>query len=292
MKKQKVALVLGSGGARGTAHIGVIRVLEEMGYEITSVAGTSMGALVGGIYASGKLDEYESWLLNLNRLEILNLIDFSFSNKGLIKANRVLKEIQSFIPDQNIEDLRIPYTSITTDLKNKKEVVLSKGSLFEAIRASISIPMVITPHNAKDTLFVDGGVMNPVPTNRITRTEGDILIAVDVNAKTALPEKFIEKEDVGFFESHNLNRLAEFNKKIYAMLPHSNKDEAMPGYFDIINDTTSLMVAQIAALTLQITPPDILINISRNSCGTYDFDKSKRQIAIGRDATLKTMNSQ
>jgi NTE family protein len=288
---KKVALVLGSGGARGTAHIGVIRELESRGYEITSVAGTSMGAMVGGIYAAGKLDEYEEWLTNLTQREILGLVDFTLSSNGIIKANRVLKEIQKFIPDSNIEDLEIPFTSITTDIKNKKEVVLREGSLFESIRASISIPMVITPLSAKDTLFVDGGVLNPVPTNRIERFEGDTLIAVDVNARIPQEEmpgdKVVEKD---FFESHNLNLLASFNKRVHDLIPHNPKKEPTPRYFDLVGDTSSLMLAQITSLTLQLCPPDQLIRISRDSCGTYDFHKSARQIEIGRKQAIKILD--
>lgn len=180
--KQKVALVLGSGGARGTAHIGVIRELQKQGYEICSISGTSMGALIGGIYASGKLDEYESWLCSLSKIDMFNLVDFTLSTNGIIKADKVLKEIQKFIPDQKIEELSIKYAAVVTDFKQKKEVVITEGSLFEAIRTSISIPFVITPVLKSDTIFVDGGVLNPVPTNRVVRHKDDILIAVNVNS--------------------------------------------------------------------------------------------------------------
>ena len=149
--KQKVALVLGSGGARGTAHIGVIHELIEQGFEISSIAGTSMGALVGGVYAAGKLDEYENWLCSLSKVDIFKLVDFTLSTKGIIKADRVLSEIQKFIPDQKIEDLSIKYAAIASDIKNGKEVVITEGSLFEAIRSSISIPMVITLILKNDT---------------------------------------------------------------------------------------------------------------------------------------------
>lgn len=158
--KQKIALVLSSGGARGTAHIGVIREMISQGYEISSISGSSMGALVGGVYASGKLDEYEKWLCNLDRMDVFNLVDFTLSSSGIIKADKSLNAIKKFIPDQNIEDLPIPFAAIATDIRNKKEKVFTSGSLWEAIRASISIPLVITPTKIEDVHFVDGDLGN------------------------------------------------------------------------------------------------------------------------------------
>jgi NTE family protein len=139
--KKRVALALGSGGARGIAHIGVIREFEENGFEITSVAGASMGALIGGVYAAGKLDDYENWLTSLGKMDIFNLVDFTISSKGIIKVDKVLNEIQKFMPDRMIEDLPVAYTAVATDLAKNSEVVLNSGSLYEAIKASVSIPM-------------------------------------------------------------------------------------------------------------------------------------------------------
>ena len=148
--KQKVALVLSSGGARGTAHIGVIRELLSRGYEITSIAGSSMGAVVGGVYSSGKLDEYEEWICDLGKMDMFNLVDFTLSTNGIIKADRVLNEIKKFIPDQNIENLPVQLACVATDILHKKEIVFTRRSLFEAIRASIAIPLVIRPAKKND----------------------------------------------------------------------------------------------------------------------------------------------
>jgi len=289
--KQKVALVLGSGGARGTAHIGVIRELEKRGYEITSISGTSMGALVGGVYAAGKLDEYESWLRSLSKMDIFNLVDFSLSKSGIIKAERVLREIKNFIPDQKIEELPISYAAVVTDFKQKKEVVLTKGSLFEAIRASISIPLVITPVLKSDTIFVDGGVLNPVPTNRVARQKDDILIAVDVNSRIAYQKPVIENPDLGYLEKLTNGKLKDFQKKLSSLFPaHTNKKESTGvGYFNLINETSSLMLSQISKLTLEISPPDIFIEISRDSCGAFDFYKADKLIEIGKRTTTESL---
>ena len=143
--KQKVALVLSGGGARGIAHIGVIEALEEQEFEISSVAGTSMGALIGGIYALGKLEVYKDWLCTLDKMKVFALIDFTLSGQGFIKGDKVFHKMRELIADANIEDLKIPYTAVAADILNKKEVVFTKGSVLDAIRASIAIPTVFTP---------------------------------------------------------------------------------------------------------------------------------------------------
>ncbi len=285
---KNVALVLGSGGARGIAHIGVIRELENQGYNITSISGSSMGALIGGIYASGKLNEYETWLCSLSKMGVFNLVDFTLSSKGIIKADKVLNEIRKFIPDQQIEDLPIKYAAVATDISHKKEVVLTKGSLYDAIRASISIPMVITPLQINDALFVDGGVLNPVPVNRVFRNANDMLIAVDVNSLIPFKKQKTTNSDWGYFEKLTSGKLSVFQKKLTKHIPIQKKESN--GYFNLISETTSLMLAQISKLTLELNPPDVLIEISRESCGTFDFYKATGIIEIGEKATKKSLD--
>ena len=285
--KQKVALVLGSGGARGTAHIGVIRELINQGYEISSISGTSMGALVGGVYAAGKLDKYESWLCSLSKMDVFNLVDFTLSAKGIIKADKVLKEIQKFIPDRKIEELPIKYAAVATDLKKRKEVVITKGSLFEAIRASISIPLVITPLQKNDTLFADGGVLNPIPVNRVYRQESDILIAVNVNAQIPYQKATVDNPDWGFLDELTSGKLNGFQKKLSTLVSASKKENT--GYFNLIRDTSSLMLSQISKLTLEMNPPDLLIEVSRNACGTFDFYKASELIELGKETTKENL---
>ena len=287
--KQKVALALSSGGARGTAHIGVIREIIKEGYEITSISGTSMGALVGGVYACGKLDDYESWLCSLSKMDIFNLVDFTLSFKGIIKADKFLKEMQSFIPDQRIEDLPIKYTAVATDLILGKEVVINSGSLYSAIRASISIPMVITPVQKNDTLFVDGGVLNPLPVNRVFRHKGDILIASNVNAQIPVEKPTVEDPELGYLDKLTSGKLRVFQNKLTRLVSINKKEST--GYFDLISKTTGLMLSQISMLTLEMNPPDILIDISRNSCGVFDFYKANELIELGKMATTRSLRS-
>ena len=182
MDKQKVALVLSMGGARGIAHIGVIEELLRHNFEITSIAGSSMGAMVGAMYASGKLEECKEWLYSWDKRKMWELADLTLSRDGLVKGDRFIKELKQIIPVMNIEDLPIPYVAMATDIVCDQEVRFDSGNLYDAIRATISIPMLFRPLRKDGMVLIDGGILNPLPLNQVHRTEGDILIAVDVNA--------------------------------------------------------------------------------------------------------------
>lgn len=196
--KKKIALVLSGGGARGFAHIGAIEELESNGYEITSIAGCSMGALIGGMYAAGKLPEVKEWVLALDRRKVLSLVDFSLSLTHLVKGDRVMDALKEIVPDVNIEDLPIPYTAVATDWNSGKEVVFDHGSLYDAIRASISIPLFLNPVKRKDMLLVDGGLVNSLPLNRVVRQPGDLLFGINVSTHDyqgeLLMQQFMEKK--------------------------------------------------------------------------------------------------
>ena len=179
--KRDVALVLSSGGARGLAHIGAIEELLNEGYHITSIAGCSMGALIGGVYAAGKLEDFREWMKSIDRKKMLELTDFSFSLNHLVKGSRIIEAIMEFVPDVPIEELPIPYCAVATDWISGKEVVFRKGSLFEAIRASISLPTFYEPVRRDGMILIDGGVTNPIPLNRVERHEGDLLVGIDVS---------------------------------------------------------------------------------------------------------------
>ena len=144
-ENKTVSLVLGSGGARGLAHIGVIRWLEQHGYQIKSISGCSIGALVGGAYAAGKLEEFETWVRAINKVDILNLLDFSWRTSGLVKGDRIINTLTGLVGDIDIDDLAIKYTAVAADIVHEKEVWMNSGPLFDAIRASISLPLFFTP---------------------------------------------------------------------------------------------------------------------------------------------------
>ena len=285
--KKNVALVLSGGGARGIAHIGVIEELEKQGFEIKSIAGTSIGALVGGVYAAGKMQEYKNWMYTLDKLDVFNLVDFTFSTQGLVKGDRVINRMKEFIPDINIEDMEIHYAATATDISKREEIIFTKGSLYKAIRASISIPTVFTPVKIKDSILVDGGVVNNVPINHVKRTKDDIVIAVHVNADTPVYKPDLPNGEKGKKQSLYQKRMKEFQSKLYKNLPIGNGDEM--GYFDLINKTINMLIYQISKMTMEKYPPDILVNISRNSSGTFDFYKAEELVEIGRYAAVKSL---
>lgn len=288
-----VSLVLSSGGARGIAHIGVIDELERRGYSIASVSGTSMGALVGGIYAAGGLELYKEWMLTLNRMDVFSLVDFTISGRGLVKGDKVLKEMKKIIPDKNIEDLNIPFSAVATDIINGKEIVFDKGSLYDAIRASVSIPTVFTPFEHNGLKLVDGGVVNPVPINRVARSESDILVVVDVNAK--VPFMRIKKKQE-ITDEKKLAKDKHFSKyvnlltdKFNSLIPKTEKDKL--GYFNIVNKTTSLMVYQISQMAIETGKPDVLVNFPHEAFGVFDFYKTEEIIQLGAEKTALALDA-
>ena len=285
--KQKAAIVLSGGGARGIAHIGVIEELVKKGFEISSVSGTSMGAVVGGVYALGKMEEYKNWLYSLDKIKLFSLVDFSFSTQGLVKGDKLLNTIKTFIPDANIEDLSIPYVAIAADIINKKEVVFTKGSIFDAIRASMAIPTVFTPVKTEDGLLIDGGIINNMPINHVKRTPNDILIAVNVNADIPVDKPVIEKIETVAEQSKYQKKIKDFYNQLHILSP-SNGEEKL-GYFNLINKALSLMAYQMTQMSLEKYSPDIVVNISRHSCGTFDFYKAEELVEIGRHAAVKSL---
>ena len=252
MKTKDIALVLSSGGARGLAHIGAIEELELHGYHISSIAGCSMGALIGGVYAAGKLNEFREWMKTIDRKKMLGLIDFSLSLNHIVKGTRIIEAIMEFVPDVNIEDLPIPYCAIATDLKAGREVMFRKGSLFKAIRASISLPSFYEPVTLNDMILIDGGIINPLPLNRVKRQSGDILVGVDVSGHDYKAQ---------WDELHRLTAMQKsdtsLKTKILDMLIPDNIEF---NYYTVLSRASSLMIRQNSILMAQFMNPDILID--------------------------------
>ncbi len=286
--KQKVALVLSGGGARGIAHIGVIEELEKRGYEISSIAGTSMGSLIGGAYASGTMQELKEWFYSLDRRRVFRLVDFTLSKQGLIKADKVLTRMKDFVPDTKIESLPIPYAAVAVDMTANKEVVFREGSLYHAMRSSIAIPSVLTPVREEHRLLVDGGVMNNIPTNHVCRSEGDIMIAVNVNAHIPM-EKVVLTESEKNKERVYQKKLKEFTSHLF---PHSSKsEEEHIGYFSLLSRTLDMMMIHMAEQSLAQNAPDLLIPVPRESCSLYDFYKAEHQVEMGRKMAGKALDT-
>ena len=281
MNTKDVALALSSGGARGLAHIGAIEELESNGYHITSIAGCSMGALIGGVYAAGKLEEFREWMKTIDRKKMLELTDFSFSINHLVKGNRIIEAIMDFVPDIAIEELPIPYCAVATDLKAGREVVIDKGSLFEAIRASISLPSFYKPIQRDDMILIDGGVINPIPLNRVKRNAGDILVGVDVSGHDYKSQ---------WDEMHRLTEWQKNDNSLKAkILDKLIPDNIEFNYYTVLSRTSSLMIRQNSILMAKLMKPEMLIDIQMNRYGTFDFDKSEKLIAIGRQKTAQAI---
>ena len=277
-----VALVLSSGGARGLAHIGAIEELESNHYHISSIAGCSMGALIGGVYAAGKLNEFREWMKTIDRKKMISLTDFSFSLNHLAKGNRIIEAIMEFVPDMPIEDLPIPYCAVATDLKAGKEVVFNKGSLFEAIRASISLPSFYEPVKRDGMVLIDGGVINPIPLNRVKRKKDDILVGVDVSG---------HDYEAQWEKLHRLTTWQKQDKSLKAqILDKLIPDNIEFNYYTMLSRTSSLMIRQNSILMVKLMKPDILVDIQMSRYTTFDFDKSEKIIAVGKQKTAQAIS--
>jgi len=220
-RRPTIALALGSGGARGLAHIGVIEEIERRGYRIIAIAGSSMGALVGGIHAAGKLEIYRDWVCALARFDVLRLVDWTFTGGGLIKGEKIIDTLRALIGDACIEDLPLAFTAVATDIDRGREVWLARGGLFDAIRASIAIPTIFRPHVLNGRRLVDGALLNPVPVTPLMREPADYLVAVSVDGPIELAAPM--EEPATPTDEGKRGRIAEFIGKL---IPHADHEKA------------------------------------------------------------------
>jgi NTE family protein len=286
-KGKTVSLVLGSGGARGLAHIGVIQWLEANGYVVKSIAGSSMGALVGGIYAAGKLDVYARWAQALERRDVLSLLDLSFRSVGLFKGERIIGALKDLIGDHRIEELPISYTAVAADLDTGKEVWLSKGPLFDAIRASIAIPTILTPHTTEGRSLLDGGLVNPVPIAPTLRDLTSITIAVNLSGPPDPSLDQPEKEPRPPPQSVYRRRVHEFVDALQSKVPLGAHQDR--GLLEVITRSFETMQGTVARLKLAAHPPDVVITIPRNACRFFEFYRASELIEVGREKTQASL---
>ena len=280
--KKKIALVLSGGGARGLAHIGAIETLESHGYGITSIAGCSMGALIGGMYAAGKLPEVKDWMLALDRRKVLSLVDFSLSLTHLVKGDRVMEALKEIVPDVNIEDLPIPYTAVATDWNSGKEVVFDHGSLYDAIRASISIPLFLNPVRREDMLLVDGGLVNSLPLNRVVRHSGDLLFGINVSTHDyqgeLLMQQFVKRKLLSkSMPAAVMNRIMKHFEGINI------------NYVTLLMRTIAIMLEQNTRQQILISRPDLVVQVPMKRYGVFDFDKAAAILQIGKHKTSRAL---
>ncbi len=276
---KSVSLVLGSGGARGYAHIGVIEELEKEGFKISSISGSSMGALIGGLYACGKLDSYKKWVESLDKLDIVKLLDISFNSTGFIKGEKVFKNLDELFGDTLIEELPVDFTAVATDITTKKEVWFQKGRLSDAIRASVSIPTIFTPKLIDGHYFIDGGVINPLPVAPTLSDMTDLTISVNLNAD--IPNIYKEPEE----KEQNSSIFSYFGSKI----EKDKKKREKLSYFNIMQTSINIMQTSLSRYKNAEYNPDIAINIPIGICDFYEFYLAKKVIDIGRQATKKAL---
>lgn len=280
---KKVALCLASGGSRGMAHIGAIEELLDRGYEISSISGCSIGSLIGGIYAAGKIEEAHRWFCSLDKQQVFSLTDFSFGRSHLVKGQRVMDAIKEWVPDCLIEDLSIPCAFVATDIINSREVVFRQGKLFDAIRASISIPLCFEPIPYEGGLLVDGGLTNPFPLNRIARTEGDLLVGVNISGNDRMDTGEFELPDIPekWLQNKAMRKVGEIWDKVTTEI---EAKEFMPGlnYVSMINRTVDVQIQANCRLMTEVYRPDVLVEMAQNEYTTFDFDKAEEIIIKGR----------
>ena len=327
-RSTRVALALGSGGARGYAHIGVVAELDARGYEIVSVAGSSMGALVGGLYCAGRLDDYVDWISGLSQLDVMRLLDVSLSKPGgMIGAERILARVREILGDTVIEDLDIPFTAVATDLAAGRPVWFQKGSLVDAIGASIAIPGVIRPHEVDGRLLADGGILDPLPVAPTSAVSSDVTIGVVLDAddgaehgasRAPKTKGVIRRNITPLLENDWVRSVRErFGVEADDSVSHDAPAEDTPAGSDGSDDVEplstsndvddgakaapmgrieillrSLDIMSIALTRYQIAgyPPDILIRVPRKALRTLDFHKATEMIELGRTLTAEALD--
>ncbi|WP_029408363.1 patatin-like phospholipase family protein [Thiomicrorhabdus sp. Milos-T2] len=293
IEAKKISLVLGSGGARGLAHIGIIRWLKEHHYQIQSISGSSIGALIGGLYATGKLDDFERWLSQLSKSDLLALFDIAWDRKGLIKGDKLQAVLKDLIGTPKIEELPIPFTAVATDINNEKEVWLQSGDLLEAMRASYSLPMIFTPVQYKGLTLIDGGVLNPVPIAPSFGQDSDITIAVNLGAKPKPSVSIAPSQNKE--SNHWLTDVNEWIPNLKTFFSSEKQALNQPfdwDVYDISNKAFDSMQSSIARQQLAVYPPDILIEIPRNACGMLEFTLIEKMVKLGYDTAQQTLGSQ
>jgi NTE family protein len=316
---KRVALVLGSGGARGYAHIGVIEELEARGYRVVAISGCSMGALVGGIYAAGQLKGYRDWVCRLDYFDVLRLVDVTWSPMGAMRASKVMEKLESLVGDVRIEELPIPITTVATDLVRQREVWFQSGPLLEAIRASIAVPGVITPVHRGDQVLVDGGLLNPLPIIPTVSAHADFVMAVNVTAHSPRPvtlEELLPPEQAEEERARERARDAggiDFGGWIEEVRGAASRwfdglgggsgradesgDEGEAGTrrrewgrLDMVLASFDITQAALAKYKVAGYPPDVLIEVPKTVCGAYEFHRAEALITLGRHLAVEALD--
>ncbi|MCC5013792.1 MULTISPECIES: patatin-like phospholipase family protein [unclassified Legionella] len=306
MARRKIGLVFGSGSARGWAHIGVIRELATMGIKPNLVAGSSIGAVVGGAYASGHLDEFEEWIFTLKRVDILKLLDFHMTGGGFIQGKALMMAIEKRLGNLNLEELNVPFACVATSLLNGKEHWLRDGSLLDAVRASIALPGIFAPVALHHDLMLDGGLVNPVPISLARAMGADSIIAVNLNSDLVGRHFSLDQSDVAADNQGNQKQLdyvetnnptiatwgaklkADLDIRLTSFISSLRKKNILkPGLFDVIAGSINIMQERITNSRMAEDPPDVLITPKLSHIGLMEFDRAQEAIREGQEATRR-----
>lgn len=242
-----------------------------------------MGALIGGVYATGKLPEFRDWMKTIDRRKMVDLTDFSFSINHLAKGTKIMDAIKTFVPDEDIAQLPVPYRAVATDWMNGQEVVFDSGSLFDAIRASISLPSFYEPVRTENMILIDGGVINPLPLNRAPRCEGDLLVGSDVSGHDYAAEYQLQARRA----ERRRNRKTLRQRMLNLLTP----SKMSLNHYVLLSRASSLMIRQNSLLMIQLTQPDLIVDIQMSRYGSFDFDKSEKLIALGRKKAAQAIDA-
>lgn len=288
-KKADISLVLGSGGARGHAHIGVIRALEERDVNILNIAGTSMGSLIGGIYAAGELDTYTEWANALSKSDVIKLLDLSFTGTSLFKGERIFEVLRDLIGDCKIEDLSRGFTAVATDIESQREVWLNDGPLFNAIRASTAVPGVFSPVESDGRTLVDGGLVNPIPIAPTLNDVTDMTIAVNLNS---VAESYVRPDSASEDEREETddgyrNKIKRF---LSDMIGSDGSGEPSPDAAELLTKSIDIMQGSIARLKLAAYTPDKVIDIPRDACTFFEFYRASEMADLGYKKTCEALD--
>ena len=288
---EKIALVLGAGGARGLAQIGVIEALQARGMEIVAIAGSSSGALVGGLHASGKLPEYRDWLLSMDRRTMLRLLDPGFGRSALFEGTRLIAALREIAGSPKIEDLPIDFTAVAVDVLRQREVWLREGDMWDAIRASFAIPGLFTPHMIHGRALVDGGLLAPLPIAATRLSDAHRLIAVDMHGWPQRPPG--EPAEAGAPSGPAPSARSWLTAWMHTRASDASADAARNrlGFTDLMARSLDTMQAQIARVQLALDPPELVIRIPRDACQFYEFWRAKELIDVGRREADKALDA-
>ncbi|MDX1498271.1 MAG: patatin-like phospholipase family protein [Woeseiaceae bacterium] len=283
-----VSLVLGSGGARGHAHIGVIRAIEERGVRIRNIAGTSMGSVIGGMRAAGELDTYADWAFALSGKDVVRLLDFAFTWTSIFKGERIFGVLKELVGDRDIEDLDLGFTAVATAIDEQREVWLNRGSLFRAIRASTAVPGVFSPVEIGGRTLVDGGLINPIPIAPTLNDATDMTIAVNLNslAESYSPPEGEAAEPLPDGASY-AQKISRFIRELIA---DDDSESPAPDAADLLTRSIDVMQGAIARLKLAAYSPDKVIEIPRDACTFFEFHRAREMADLGYEKTMAALD--